>query len=141
NLAELVERHIPEDGMQLTAIPGLNLYRSSRPSVHDAAVYESALVVMAQGAKEVVLGDDVYRYDPDHYLLVSVDLVVSARVVEASPRQPSLAIRITLEPSVVGELIADGTAVSSLGPPTRGLAVSQMDSHLRDAVTRLVGLL
>jgi AraC-like DNA-binding protein len=141
NLAELVERHIPEDGMQRTGISALNLYRSSSPSTHDAAVYEPALVVMAQGAKEVILGDDVYRYDPDHYLLVSVDLAVSARVVEASPRQPSLAIRITLDPGVVGELLADGTAVPSLGPPMRGLAVTPIDPALRDAVTRLVGLL
>jgi hypothetical protein len=55
-LAELVERHIPKDGMSVTRIPGLNLYRSSSPSTHDAAVYEPALVVMAQGAKEVILG-------------------------------------------------------------------------------------
>lgn len=141
NLAELVERHIPEDGMQVTGITGLNLYRSSSPSTHDAAVYEPALVVMAQGAKEVTLGDQVYRYDPDQYLLVSVDLAVSARVVEASPTYPSLAIRITLDPSVVGELLADGTAVPSIGPPGRGLAVTPIDPHLRDAVARLVGLL
>ncbi len=127
--------------MQPTDIPGLTLYRSSRASTHDAAVYEPALVVMAQGSKEVMLGDQTYRYDPDHYLLVSVDLAVSARVVEASPNRPSLAIRITLDPAVVGELLAGGTVISSLGPPGRGLAVTPIEPPLHDAVTRLVELL
>jgi AraC-like DNA-binding protein len=61
--------------------------------------------------------------------------------LEHEVRQPSLAIRITLDPGVVGELLADGTAVPSLGPPTRGLAVTPIDPALRDAVSRLVGLL
>jgi AraC-like DNA-binding protein len=96
---------------------------------------------MAQGAKEVLLGDQVYRYDPDHYLLVAVDLAVAARVVEASPARPSLAIRITLDPAVVGELLAAGAAVSPGGPPSRGLAITPLNSALRDAVTRLIELL
>lgn len=127
--------------MQNTGIPALTLYRSSGPSAHDAAVYEPALVVMAQGAKEVILGNVPYRYDPDHYLLVSVDLAVAARVVEASPTHPSLAIRITFDPAVVGELLADGTAVPAGGATDRGIAVTPIDPPLRDAVTRLVELL
>lgn len=141
NLASSVQRHIPQDGMQATRIPELTLYRSSSPSTHDAAVYEPALVVMAQGVKEVILGDKPYRYDPDHYLLVSVDLAVAARVVEASPTHPSLAIRITLDPAIVGELLADGTDVPALGAVGRGLAVTLIDPQLRDAVAHLVELL
>ena len=138
NLAKAVQRHIPRDGMQQTSINELTLYRSSSTTEHDAAVYEPALIVMAQGTKEVVLGDMPYRYDPDHYLLVSVDLAVSARVLEATPNRPSLALRIVLDLAVVGELLAEGTVVPSLGEPERGLAVTQIDEHLRDAVARLV---
>ena len=141
NLAKAVQRHIPRDGMQQTCINELTLYRSSSTTEHDAAVYEPALIVMAQGTKEVVLGDMPYRYDPDHYLLVSVDLAVSARVLEATPNRPSLALRIVLDLAVVGELLAEGTVVPSLGEPDRGLAVTQIDEHLRDAVARLVELL
>ena len=141
NLAKAVQRHIPRDGMQQTSINELTLYRSSSTTEHDAAVYEPALIVMAQGTKEVVLGDMPYRYDPDHYLLVSVDLAVSARVLEATPNRPSLALRIVLDLAVVGELLAEGTVVPSLGEPERGLAVTQIDEHLRDAVARLVELL
>lgn len=141
NIAISVLRHISQDGMQRTKIPELILYRSSSPSTHDAAVYEPALVVMAQGSKEVTLGDKSYQYDADNYLLVSVDLAVSARVIEATPSHPSLAIRITLDPAIIGELLAEGTVTPPLGSTSRGLAVTPIDSAMRDAVTRLVDLL
>ena len=40
------------------------------------------------------------------------DLPVAARVVEASPGRPYLAVRIALDPAVVGELLADGMIAS-----------------------------
>lgn len=141
HLAKLVQKHIHEDGMQSTEIQELTLYQSSTPSAHDAAVYEPALVVMAQGAKEVILGDEVYRYDADHYLLVSVDLAVSARVVQATSANPSLALRITFDPATVGELIADGAEVPTSSSTDRGLAVTPINRELSDAVFRLVELL
>jgi hypothetical protein len=54
-----------------------------------------------QGAKEVVLADKTYRYDPAQSLLVSIDFPVAARVVEASPGCPFLMVRIWLDPAVV----------------------------------------
>jgi AraC-like DNA-binding protein len=73
--------------------------------------------------------------------LVSVDLPVAARVVEASPGRPYLAVRIALDTAVVGELLADGTAAPPLGPPARAIAVTPVGPPLLDAVRRLVALL
>src|SRR4051812_7027285 len=93
-LAAAVERHSAADGLYETAVPGLTLFRSSAPSDHDAVVYVPCLCVVAQGAKEVVVGEEAYRYDPAQSLLVSVDLPAATRVVDASPRRPCLAVRI-----------------------------------------------
>src|SRR5208337_4181119 len=106
-----------------------------------ALVYEPSLCVVAQGSKEVLLADETYRLDPAQSLLVSVDLPVAARVVEASPGRPYLAVRIALDPAVVGELLADGMTALPLGSPARGLAVTPVEPPLLDAVTRLVDLL
>jgi hypothetical protein len=84
-LASAVERHTVADGTYDGAVPGLTLFRSSAPSDHDAVVYVPCLCIVVQGAKEVVVGDEAYRYDPARSLLVSVDLPASTRVVEASP--------------------------------------------------------
>jgi AraC-like DNA-binding protein len=104
-------------------------------------VVDPSLCIVAQGAKEVFLAGEVYRYDPAHSLLVSVDLPISARVVEASPTRPCLAVRISLNPSVVGELLADCPDDLPRGPLARGLDVRPVEPQLLDAVARLVALL
>lgn len=140
-LASAVGRHTKADGVYPTPVPELMLYRSSTPTEHDAAVYEPSLVIVVQGSKEVILASETYRYDPAQSLLVSVDLPVTARVIEASPSRPCLAIRISLDAAVVGELLADGFAPPPIGSPTRGLAVTSIEPPLLDAVARLVALL
>lgn len=86
-------------------------------------------------------GGDAYRYHAAHGLLVSVALQASWRIVEASPENPCLAVRILLEPAVVGELLADGATAPDVGTPQRGLVLTPADPLLLDAVHRLVRLL
>jgi AraC-like DNA-binding protein len=139
--AAAVERQTGADGAYNTAVPALRLSRFSAPSDLVAVLYEPSLCVVAQGAKEVLLADETYRLDPAQSLLVSVDLPVAARVVEASPGRPYLAARLSLDPAVVGELLADGLTAPPLGAPARGLAVTPVEPPLLDAVARLVAVL
>jgi AraC-like DNA-binding protein len=140
-LAAAIERNLPLNGGHETAIPALNLSRFTAPTELSALVYEPSLCVVAQGTKDVLLADETYRLDPAQSLLVSVELPVSARVVEASPGRPYLAARLALDPAVVGELLADGASASAAGPTERGLCVTPVEPPLLEAVGRLVTLL
>jgi AraC-like DNA-binding protein len=140
-LASVIERQTGTDGNHETAVPGLALYRACSITEHDATVYQPCLCVVAQGAKEVLLGSERYRYDPSHSLLVSVDLPATSRVVEASLRRPCLAARVALDLAMVGELLAENIASPSTARPGRGLAIAPMDPPLLDAVERFVALL
>ncbi len=140
-LAIAIERQTSVDGAYETAVAALRLSRFSAPSDVVAVVYEPSLCIVAQGAKEVLLADELYRLDPARSLLVSVDLPVAARVVEASPGRPYLAIRLALDPAVVGELLAESMNAPAPGPPTRAIAVTSVEPALLDAVSRLVTLL
>lgn len=140
-LASTIGRQAGVDGAYDTAVPALTLYQFSAPSECAAVVYQPALCIVAQGAKEVLLAGETYRYSPAQSLLVSVALPVVARIVEASPSRPCLGVRISLDPAVVGELLADGMPAPPLGSPARGLALSSVERPLLDAVGRLVALL
>src|SRR5439155_25370467 len=94
-LASAVERHTTADDVYNTVVPGLRLSRFSPPSDLVALVYLPSLCVMAQGAKEVLLADETYRLDPAQSLLMSVDLPVDARMVEATSGRPYLEVRIS----------------------------------------------
>lgn len=140
-LVAAIERHAPADGVCGTAIPGLIIARLQQPSAPNALVVDPSLCIVAQGAKEVFLAGEVYRYDPAHSLLVAVDLPISARVVEATPTRPCLAVRLSFDPLVVGELLAECPGAVPPGPPTRGVDVSPVEPQLLDAVGRLMALL
>jgi AraC-like DNA-binding protein len=140
-LASATDERTPADGLHETSISALAFFRASAPSEHNAAVYEPCLCIIAQGAKEVLLGGKAYRYDAVNALVVSVELPVISRVVEASPGRPCLAVGIKLDPTVVGEFLADGTIDPPSGPPARGLGVAPAGPQLLDAVNRLVALL
>jgi AraC-like DNA-binding protein len=140
-LANALKRQTTADGGYETAIPELTLFRFSAPSDVNVVVYEPSLCVVAQGAKEVLLGDETYRYDPAHSLVVSVDLPVAARVVEASQSRPFLVARIALDLAAVGELVADDIVPQRPGPPARGIGVSPVEPPLLNAVCRLLSLL
>ena len=57
--------------------------------------------MIAQGAKALTLGEEVFRYDPAHYMISTVGLPMTAQVVEASRERPYLGLRLALEPAVL----------------------------------------
>lgn len=136
-LAESLDRNARAEGMNETAIPSLHLFRSSAPTGWAPALYEPALVLVVRGGKELQIGGEIWRYDPAHYVLASVDLPLLCRVVTA----PCLVLRLRIDPLDVGELLAGGTETPADRTSLRGLAVTPVEPPLLDAVVRLVSLL
>ena len=140
-LVERVARAVGEDGA-VEALGGLRLLRQSSPTPKDHGVSSPAFCVIAQGSKEVLLGDDCYRYDADHYLITAAALPTVTRVTEASEERPYLGVVLGLDPALVGSVMVE----ASLPAPrehagVRAFDVSPLDAGLLDAVVRLVGLL
>jgi AraC-like DNA-binding protein len=100
------------------------------------------LCVIAQGSKEVLLGDDLYRYDADRYLITAAALPTATRVTGASEERPYLGIVLGLDPVLVGSVMAEaGHPAPGDQATVRAFDVSPLDAGLLDAVVRLVGLL
>lgn len=140
-LVERIGRAIRADGTA-QPLPGLHLYRHSVPLEHVSSVAEPSLCVVAQGSKEFLLDEHRYRYDPFHYLLVTVDLPYVGQVLEASKERPFLSLRVDLSPSLVSAVIVEASLALPPGPAeVRAIAVSPLDVELLDAAVRLIRLL
>jgi AraC-like DNA-binding protein len=141
---ELIERMaaaLPEDGA-LEAFPGFFLARLTKPAVSVQAVYRPAFCLVAQGGKHVLLGEELYQYDPGHYLIFTVDLPVVFQVKEASKEQPYFGIRLDLDPSLVASILMEsGVAAKKGDASVKAIDVSPIDAGILDAVVRLVRLL
>src|SRR3982751_1818868 len=92
NREELVERIAQATHTEgyIEPLPGVHLGRLSAPAEHIYGMLEPSFCVIAQGSKEILLGDSRYHYDPLHYLLSTMDLPSVGHVVEASKEQPYL---------------------------------------------------
>jgi AraC-like DNA-binding protein len=98
--------------------------------------------VIAQGSKEVLLGDECYRYDANHYLITAAALPTASRVTEASEERPYLGVVLGLDPALVGSVMVEVDQPAQREPAAvRVFDVSPLDAGLLDAVVRLVGLL
>ncbi len=104
-LARLLAAYAPHDGSFELRVPGLHASRFSRVNkecVH--ALRVSSLCIVAQGAKTVIVGDEVYEYDASRMIVFSVALPVAAQVTHASQSEPYLALRLDLDPRKIAEL-------------------------------------
>lgn len=144
NRQELVGRMariLPEDGV-LEGVFGILLARSSRPTQPLHSVFNPAFCVIAQGSKQVLLGEEVFRYDPGHYLISTVDLPIVSRVVEASEEHPYFSFRLNLDTSLVASVLMEsGVEIKTSDARVKAMDVSSIDNNLLDAVLRLVRLL
>src|SRR5260221_6443326 len=136
-----IGRAIREDGT-VQLLEGLDRYRCSLPVKPVERVLEPSVCVIAQGSKEVLLGDGCYRYDPSQYLLATVELPRVSQVLEASKERPYLSLRLELAPTVVSSVLVEAGHASPPGhADVRAIAVSPLDANLLDAIVRLVRLL
>ncbi len=141
SLIERITQAIREDG---TAEPldGLRLRRASAPTELGHGTSQPSFCVIAQGSKEVRLGDRRYRYDPAHFLVATAALPVASRITEASEERPFLNMVLRLDPTLVGSVMVEAGRPAPRGPSAvTAIDVSTLDNGLLDAVVRLVRLL
>ena len=139
-LARRIAAYAPHDGVFDLSIPGLHASRFSRihgDYVH--ALHVPALCIIVQGAKTVIVGQEVYEYDASRMLVFSVALPVAAQVKQASYSEPYLGFRLDLDPHKIAELILK---VFPHGLPPieerRAVYVAPLDANIVDAAIRLI---
>lgn len=142
--AELVERigrAIREDGT-VEPLTGIHLLRFSSPNEPLPSISEPAFSVIAQGSKELYLGEEHFRYDPYHYCLGTLELPVTSQIIEASKERPYLCFRLVLDPILVGSVMSElGHTGQPNSSDVKAINVSPLEADLLDAVVRLVRLI
>ena len=140
-LVERLVRAIRFDGT-VQVLQGLHLSRCSMPLKPVHSVLEPSVCVIAQGSKEVLLGESRYRYDPSQYLLATVELPRVSQVLEASEERPYLSLRLELTPALVSSVMVEaGLSLLRNHADARAISASPLDANLLDAFVRLVRLL
>lgn len=141
-LTENVLRWTSKADQLTTSVPGLSLRRYEGLTEPTSYMHEPSICMAVQGAKRVILGEEIYVYDAYHYLITSVDLPVLAQVTEATKEKPYLGLMLKLDLKEISQLAVDGSfAMQNLRKARRGIAVSEVSLPLVNAFQRLLDLL
>jgi AraC-like DNA-binding protein len=127
-----------------TPINGLVVMRHTETVAPEDAkhgLFSPSLCVVAQGAKQIALGGDVFEYDEGTALVVSVEIPAIGRVTRASREEPYLGMTIALDIGILHEVLSQLT--SSPKPTSDRLCVfvERLSDPVFDCVVRLARLL
>ncbi len=142
-LRTLIDRHARAGHTHVTDAATIALIDRAGPP--EFSMTGTMIVVLAQGAKRLGVGDQVHLFRAGQSLLTSAELPTTGHFTEASPAVPALGFSLTLKPALIAELLLEPAAASlprmpRTAPPA-GVMVEDAADDLIDAVTRLVGLL
>jgi hypothetical protein len=97
--------------------------------------------VVAQGDKQVLIGEQSIDYGPGQSMLTTIDPPVVSHVTRATAREPFLGLMLTLDVRSILQLASEMDAPRSRRDDAqRFISFETLDATLLDALTRLVNL-
>lgn len=120
----------------VSPIGGLTLLKHPVPTEFEATVYEPVVCLIVQGRKQTTFGDRTFDLGAGECLLVSHDLPVVSRIVDA----PYLAMLVEVDLAILRSLYDElGASVLGTGE-ARALEVHAATPSLLDALERYLAL-
>lgn len=137
-LASLLNEVAVQEGRHPTLVEGVEVVRVSTSAPRAPVVYQPKILIVGQGRKRAYLGGEVYRYDAYNYLVLSVPIPAECETL-ASPEEPLLVLAISVDPTMLGEMMLEmDEQFLPAGPTPRGISSTPMSEVLAEAVIRLL---
>lgn len=124
-----------------TGIPRVAMVQGEIPEHQLAAVYDPMINLILTGSKTMTVGNRTLRYDPVTYFVMSVDLPAVGSVHSAETGEPYLAVSLTLEPTIVANLLADLPRHAGGDLYSPGFSIAPVTDALLDAWVRMLRLM
>lgn len=142
DVAGVIERHTRGVADRETPVPELILFRREAPARPAVCMVEPSIVMVAQGAKRLLVGGEGYAYDPERFLVTSLDLPANSEVIDASVSAPCVGLVLKLDIRLLAELIAQ----SQETPPRErslqtSVGVGSITAAMLEPIARLLALL
>ena len=124
-----------------TGIPRVAMVQGEIPEHQLAAVYDPMINMILTGSKTMTVGERTLRYNPATYFVMSVDLPAVGSVHPAETGEPYLAVSLTLEPTIVADLLADIPKPAGGDLYSPGFSIAPVTDELLDAWVRMLRLM
>lgn len=139
-IAEILDAQGVVNGVYDTPVPGLRLLRTHASVAPRHMHYRPSLCMVAQGRKEVLVGDTTIAYGDMQSMIVTVEVPVLSQM-RASQETPYIGAVLELNPQIILEV---ATQLENGGAPRgrlgSGLVVQDIDAHVSASILRLLEL-
>ncbi|MES5099025.1 AraC family transcriptional regulator [Agrobacterium sp. BA1120] len=140
-LVGLAGQLAPRLGYNQTAISCVRILRTEAVLDDVPVLYKPGAVFVLRGSKYGILEGEIYLYDEEHYLAVSVP-VPFRMTSKASPQRPLLAVYLEFDMQMAAEIALQVEEhAGPSGSKPRGLLSSKMDCNIEDVLLRLLTVL
>ena len=129
-IIHLLQDMAPTEGYHLTPMESVRVLRADGPLARTPVLYDPGIVIVCQGRKRGYFGGELYLYDEQHYLAVSVPVPFTMET-DATPRRPLLALYLHLDFTLAAELALQ---IDRQGAPAVQGARSMMSSPMEPAL-------
>lgn len=143
-LKALLENKLQEIGPITTPLQELVLTKMVEPIAKISGVLPPSICLIAQGEKEIYLGDTKYTYNQDQFLLGSVNIPITAELKTASPANPYYGVGIHINPVIISELLIefDQSGESrDVQRPEGFITTSPLTDEILDPIMRLIKMI
>src|SRR6218665_1750091 len=135
NLTAQASKLAPHPGYNPTTLVGMRILRSEAMLEDVPVLYRPGAVFVLQGTKQGFLDGQVYRYDADHYLGVSVP-VPFRMASQASPERPLLALYVEFDLPLAAEIaVMLEERVTPVQEQARSLVSSPITPRMRELLS------
>ncbi len=141
-ISALMDEHQVLNGVYDPPVPGLRLIRSSKrfPPAH--MTYRPCLCIVAQGKKEMVVGDKTLVYGALQSLIITCEVPTIGQIIEASAAAPFVGATLELDISILTDVATHlDPSIYSEGKPVFGAVVKNLDQQISATFVRLLDLI
>ena len=138
----LARQHAPNEGMNLTDIESLGIYKLSTTTDRRPAMEIPAIVIVGQGRKVCYLENRQYAYSSGQVLVGFYPIPVEMEVVEASPEMPYLLAGLQMDLGRMADVLLrldkiDTTPPTVKSPDRSSMFSFPLNDRLLDPFIRL----
>lgn len=90
----------------VSSVPGIKLIYADRHMARTPVMYQPAIVILFQGQKTGYLGNSVFSYDANKYLMLTVPLPFECETF-ATPEAPLAGLMLRVDPLKLQDLLMD----------------------------------
>ena len=130
------------EGIRETEVKNVWFYRSSTGNPRQPFTYQSGIIMLGQGQKNIYLGERPVTYSSGNYLVIGVPMPLECEAL-AIDGQPLLGLSISIDPQRLQRLVKkleqqDFHIDQGNKHNSSGLESTKMEEHMTDCFVRLM---